>query len=82
MFKDTRAFSGFSVNDLDTAQEFYGGTLGLNTSKEGDGTDSMSFVTLHLATGADIIIYPKDNHTPATYTILNFHDEDIDKAVY
>lgn len=80
MFKDTPAFSGFSVNDLDAAKEFYGGTLGLQVEKTGDESGPMSFLTLHLATGADVIIYPKDNHEPATYTILNFPVDDIDKA--
>lgn len=80
MFKDTPAFSGFSVNDLDAAKEFYGNVLGLNVSKD-DEPAAMSFVTLHLTTGADVLIYPKENHSPATYTILNFPVEDIDKAV-
>ena len=80
MFKDTPAFSGFSVNDLDVAQEFYGNTLGLNVSRDNEGPAAMNFVTIHLATGADILIYPKDDHTPATYTILNFPVDDIDSA--
>lgn len=80
MFKDTPAFSGFSVNDLGAAKEFYGGVLGLSVDQEGDGSGPMDFVMLHLATGADIFIYPKDNHEPATYTILNFPVDDIDKA--
>lgn len=80
MFKDTPAFSGFSVNDLDVAQEFYGNTLGLNVSRDDEGPAEMNFLTLHLATGADVLIYPKDNHTPATYTILNFPVDDIDTA--
>jgi catechol 2,3-dioxygenase-like lactoylglutathione lyase family enzyme len=81
MFKDTPAFSGFSVNDLAAAKEFYGGVLGLSVDQEGDGSSPMDSVILHLATGADIFIYPKDNHEPATYTILNFPVNDIDKAV-
>lgn len=78
MFKDTPAFSGFSVNDLEVAKEFYGGVLGLQVEKD---EGPMGFVTLHLATGADVLIYPKDNHEPASYTILNFPVDDIDKAV-
>lgn len=78
MFKDTPAFSGFSVNDLDAAKDFYGNVLGVQVEKD---DSPMGFVTLHLATGADVLIYPKDNHEPASYTILNFPVDDIDKAV-
>ena len=66
MFKDTRAYSGFSVNDLEKAKEFYGQTLGL------DVTEANGLLQLHIAGGATILVYPKDNHVPATYTILNF----------
>jgi catechol 2,3-dioxygenase-like lactoylglutathione lyase family enzyme len=75
MFADTKAFSGFSVSDLEAAQQFYGGTLGLRTSQEN------GLLVLHLAGGRDTLVYPKDNHVPATYTILNFPVEDIDQAV-
>jgi catechol 2,3-dioxygenase-like lactoylglutathione lyase family enzyme len=75
MFKDTKAFSGFSVNDLDQAREFYGDTLGI------DLTDENGMIGLHIADGGDIMIYPKDDHAPATYTILNFPVEDVDLAV-
>ena len=75
MFADTKAFSGFSVSDLEQAQEFYGGTLGLRTSQEN------GLLVLHLAGGRDTLVYPKDNHVPATYTILNFPVDDIDQAV-
>lgn len=75
MFGDTKAFSGFSVRDVAAARKFYGETLGLKTS-ESDG-----MLTLHIAGGRDILVYPKDNHTPATFTILNFPVDDIDKAV-
>lgn len=81
MFKNTRAFSGFSVNNLDAAMKFYGDVLGIQVERTGLGSGPMDFVTLHLATGADVFIYPKDNHEPATYTILNFPVDDIDKAV-
>jgi catechol 2,3-dioxygenase-like lactoylglutathione lyase family enzyme len=77
MFKDTPAFSGFSVNDLSAAREFYENILGVLVEQE----DPMGFLTLHLATGADVLIYSKEDHTPATYTILNFPVEDIDEAV-
>jgi catechol 2,3-dioxygenase-like lactoylglutathione lyase family enzyme len=76
MFKDTEAFSGFSVNDLAAAKKFYGETLGLEVKAlSGD------MFELHLATGAKILVYPKDDHTPATFTILNFPVEDIDNAI-
>jgi catechol 2,3-dioxygenase-like lactoylglutathione lyase family enzyme len=73
MFKETKAFSGFSVNDLAAAKEFYGSTLGLAVEEGGPG--------LRLPIGNGIIIYPKPDHTPATYTMLNFPVDDIDKAV-
>ena len=75
MFEDTKAFSGFSVDDIEKAREFYGGTLGLRVSERN------GILTLHLAGDRDIIVYPKPNHTPATYTILNFPVDDIDAAV-
>jgi catechol 2,3-dioxygenase-like lactoylglutathione lyase family enzyme len=75
MFKDTKAFSGFSVDDLQKAQKFYGQTLGLDVTKEHD------LLVLKIAGGGNILIYPKSNHTPATYTILNFPVEDIEQAV-
>jgi len=76
MFKDTKAFSGFSVNDLAKAKEFYADILGLNVSEDAMG------LTLHLGTGADVFAYPKgDKHEPASFTILNFPVDDIDKAV-
>ena len=78
MLKDTKAFSGFSVNDLAAAKEFYGNVLGLNVEEE---PAPMDMLTLHLATGGEVLVYPKDDHTAATYTILNFPVEDIDKAV-
>jgi catechol 2,3-dioxygenase-like lactoylglutathione lyase family enzyme len=75
MFANTKAFSGFAVDDLQKARTFYGETLGLKTSEQ------HGLLTLHLAGGRDTLVYPKPNHTPATYTILNFPVEDIDKAV-
>jgi catechol 2,3-dioxygenase-like lactoylglutathione lyase family enzyme len=76
MFKDTKAFSGFAVDDLDAAREFYGETLGLRISTE------MGLLNLLLADGErPTLIYPKPDFEPATYTILNFPVDDIDKAV-
>jgi catechol 2,3-dioxygenase-like lactoylglutathione lyase family enzyme len=75
MFGTTKAFSGFSVNDIAAAKAFYGDTLGLRVSEEN------GMLTLHIAGDRDILVYPKPNHTPATYTILNFPVEDIERAV-
>jgi catechol 2,3-dioxygenase-like lactoylglutathione lyase family enzyme len=75
MFANTKAFSGFAVDDLETAREFYGETLGLKTSVE------YGLMTLHLAGDRPTLVYPKPNHTPADYTILNFPVDDIDGAV-
>ena len=75
MFKDTKAFSSFSVDDLGKAKEFYGGTLGLSVSQEQEG------LGIHLAGGGEVFLYPKPNHTAATFTVLNFSVEDIDAAV-
>ncbi|MFF0867512.1 VOC family protein [Nonomuraea sp. NPDC050227] len=75
MFGKTKAFSGFSVNDLAAAKAFYGDTLGLAVS------ESNGLLTLHIAGGTDILVYPKPDHVPATFTILNFPVEDIEQAV-
>ena len=76
MFKDTKAFSGFAVDDLEAAAKFYGETLGLRTSTE------MGLLNLLLADGErPTLVYPKPDFEPATYTILNFPVEDIDAAV-
>ena len=75
MFKDAKAFSGFSVNDLQQAKEFYGQTLGL------DVTEANGLLQLHIAGGTTILIYPKEKHTPATFTILNFPVDNIEQAV-
>jgi catechol 2,3-dioxygenase-like lactoylglutathione lyase family enzyme len=71
----TRAFSGFAVNELQKAREFYSETLGLNVSEAND------LLTLHLAGDRDTLIYPKPDFVPATYTILNFEVDDIEKTV-
>jgi catechol 2,3-dioxygenase-like lactoylglutathione lyase family enzyme len=75
MFESTKAFSGFAVDDVPAAREFYGETLGLRTSEQN------GILTLHIAGGRDTIAYPKPNHTPADYTILNFPVDDIEQAV-
>lgn len=75
LFRDAKAFSGFAVDDMQKAQAFYGETLGLQTS------EANGLMTLHLADGRDTLVYPKADHTPATYTILNFPVNDIEAAV-
>ena len=75
MFKDTKAFSGFSVDDIDAAKQFYGQILGLDFSEQN------GLLTLHIASGRDTIVYPKADHAPAAFTILNFPVADIDQAV-
>ena len=75
MFANTKAFSGFAVDDIAKAKEFYEGTLGLRVSEEGD------LLVLHLAGDRDTIVYPKPDYAPATYTILNFPVDDVDEAV-
>ena len=75
MFKHTKAFSSFSVNDIEKAKAFYSKTLGL------DVTDNpMGLIELRIA-GNAIMVYPKPNHEPATFTILNFPVDDVEKAV-
>jgi catechol-2,3-dioxygenase len=76
MFRDTKAFSGFSVNDLSKAKEFYSQTLELDVSEA-----PMGLLQLNIAGGTVILIYPKPNHTPATFTILNFPVANIADAV-
>ncbi|MBT2365637.1 VOC family protein [Streptomyces sp. ISL-10] len=79
MFRDTKAFSGFSVNDIGKARQFYGDTLGLEVDESGGEGMDMLFLTL--GGGARVLVYPKDNHKPADFTILNFEVDDIDAAV-
>ena len=75
MFEKTPAFSGFSVDDIPAAQQFYSETLGLTVTEE------YGMLRLHIAGSNGVLVYPKPNHTPATFTILNFPVDDIDAAV-
>ncbi len=75
MLKDSHAFSGFSSNDIAKAREFYATTLGL------DVTEANGMLRLNLAGGGKVLIYPKDDHEPASFTVLNFPVKDIDAAV-
>lgn len=72
---ESKAFSGFSANDIKKAKEFYGQTLGVNVS------ESNGILTLNLAGGHKVVIYPKPNHVPATFTVLNFPVPSVDRAV-
>jgi predicted enzyme related to lactoylglutathione lyase len=78
MFRNTHAFSGFSVNDVRKAKEFYGKTLEMNVSEVPEMSDLLE---LRVAGGARILIYPKADHRPASFTILNFPVPDIEQAV-
>jgi len=75
MFKDAKAFSSFAVNDIQKAKEFYGKTLGIKISETAEGLE------LNLAGGNTVFMYPKPNHTPASFTVLNFPVNDIEEAV-
>jgi catechol 2,3-dioxygenase-like lactoylglutathione lyase family enzyme len=75
MLKDAKAYSGFSVDDIPAAREFYGTTLALEV------TDTADMLDVTLGSGAHVLIYPKPNHEPATYTILNFPVADVDAEV-
>lgn len=75
MFKDTKSFSSFSANNIQKAKAFYGDTLGLEVSETPEG------LSLQLAGGGSVFIYPKPDHTPAGFTVLNFKVDNIEKAV-
>ena len=76
MFKDTKAFSGFSVDEVEPAKRFYGETLGLDVSENPGG------LTIEIAGGGSIFAYPKgDGHEPASFTVLNFTVDDVEAAV-
>jgi predicted enzyme related to lactoylglutathione lyase len=78
MFESTKAFSGFAVDDMEKAREFYGETLGLNVEV---WDEENGLLALHLAGDRDTLVYLKPDFTPATYTILNFPVEDVEAAV-
>ena len=75
VFKNTKAFSSFSVDDLEKAKEFYGKTLGIDISESKEG------LSLYPKSSNEIFIYPKTDHTPATFTVLNFPVNDVEQAV-
>lgn len=75
MLGQSKAFSGFSANDIQAAKKFYGETLGLKLSED------HGLLTLHLGGGNNVLIYPKANHVPATFTVLNYPVDDVDHTV-
>ncbi len=75
MFSDSHAFTGFSVDDIAAARDFYAGVLGLAVS------EANGMLTLHLAGGGRVLLYPKPDHQPASFTVLNLPVADIDAAV-
>lgn len=75
MFKDAKAFSSFSIDDVQHAKQFYSQTLSLEVSETKEG------LGLKLAGGGEVFLYPKPNHEPATFTVLNFETNDIDQSV-
>lgn len=77
MFGNTKAFSGFSANDTKKAKSFYSEILGIEVEE----LEMEGLISLHIAGGTNILIYPKPNHIPATYTVLNFPVKDVEKAV-
>jgi catechol 2,3-dioxygenase-like lactoylglutathione lyase family enzyme len=76
MLRDSKAYSGFATDDLDTAQAFYGDTLGLDVERWNE-----HLLALHLAGGRDTLVYAKPDFAPATYTILNFPVDDVEATV-
>lgn len=76
MFTNSKTFSSFSTNDLDRARQFYGDVLGLKVQD-----NPMGIIELHFASGSRLMIYPKPDHMPATFTVLNFLTDNIDMAV-
>jgi len=79
MFKDSKAFCSFSVDDTKRAREFYGQKLGIEVTET--PMEGATILTLRLGGGARVLVYPKPNHTPASFTVLNFPVESVEKAV-
>ncbi len=75
MFENTRAYSGFSVDDVPAAKAFYSEVLGLKVSEE------YGMLSLHIAGDRDTLVYPKPDHVPAAFTVLNFPVDDIEQTV-
>lgn len=77
MFKNISAFSSYSVDDLEKAKNFYGNVLGLDVSE----ISEMGLLNINFSNGSKLMIYPKENHTPASFTVLNFPVESVEQAV-
>lgn len=75
MLKESKAFSGYSVDDIDAAKEFYSSTLGLEVTEDPAG------LGLNFATGGNVFVYAKDDHEPASFTVLNFPVGDLDATI-
>ena len=75
MFSDSKAFSGFAAPDIEAERAFYADTLGLEVTEE------HGILTLHLAGDTNVLVYPKPEHTPAEFTVLNFPVDDVEAAV-
>ena len=80
MLENSEAYSGFAVDDIDKAKDFYGETLGLKVNELDVGQDQ-PLLELHVGDKRPVLVYPKPDFTPATYTILNFPVEDVEAAV-
>ena len=78
MLANSAAFSGFAVPDVEAARRFYADVLGLRVDVD---EEMGGMLTLHLGGGTDVLVYPKPDHTPATYTVLNFPVDDVDRTV-
>ncbi|WP_158850836.1 VOC family protein [Saccharothrix deserti] len=76
MVQHTRVFSSFAVNDAAKAKDFYEGVLGLRVTEDENG-----LLSLNVSDDTWIMVYPKEDHVPATFTVLNLEVEDIDRAV-
>lgn len=78
MFADTKAYSSFAVDDLRKAEEFYGRTLGIETTVL---DEEAGLLVLRVAGGRNVLVYARPNHRPAEYTVLNFPVDDVEGAV-
>jgi predicted enzyme related to lactoylglutathione lyase len=78
MLKNNKVFSSFSVDDIKKAKEFYSKTLGLEATED---ADMQGMLTIHLKGGNNIMLYAKDNHSPASFTVLNFNVKGVEKTV-
>jgi predicted enzyme related to lactoylglutathione lyase len=78
MLENSRAFASFSVDDVEKVKKFYSQILGLEVTQD---NDMGGILTLHIDGGIPVLVYPKPDHLPATFTVLNFPVSNIDQAV-